>query len=181
MIYAIARLNILGMLPILIEKTERSDTANLQSSIPAARVGYCNLLPRQLGLDDVLQLGINIFRQRWRRIFLGPELVEFVPAFDRLKLIRGWAGLYAVNTLDQNPILGERPMVKGLFLANGFARHGLQQAPAVGRYLSGVDYRSKTFDGSIHIQARPDSERQADQRRWLRDRVKARYEIEMKC
>ena len=67
------------------------------------------------------------------------------------------------------------------FLANGFSRHGLQQAPSVGRYLSEVDYRSKTFDGSIHIQARPDSERQPDQRRWLRDRVKARYEIEMKC
>jgi len=33
MIYAAARLNILGMLSILIEKTERSDTTNLQSSI----------------------------------------------------------------------------------------------------------------------------------------------------
>jgi hypothetical protein len=33
MIYAIAGLNILGMLPILIEKTERGDTTNLQSSI----------------------------------------------------------------------------------------------------------------------------------------------------
>jgi len=33
MIYAIAGLNILGMLSILIEKTERSDTTNLQYSI----------------------------------------------------------------------------------------------------------------------------------------------------
>ncbi|NNL77433.1 MAG: FAD-binding oxidoreductase, partial [Desulfobacterales bacterium] len=45
-------------------------------------------------------------------------------------------GLYAVNTLDGNAILGEWPEVKGLFLANGFSGHGLQQAPAVGRYLS---------------------------------------------
>jgi len=67
---------------------------------------------------------------------LWPELAEFVPAFDRLKLIRGWAGLYAVNTLDGNAILGEWPEMKGLFLANGFSGHGLQQAPAVGRYLS---------------------------------------------
>jgi glycine/D-amino acid oxidase-like deaminating enzyme len=67
---------------------------------------------------------------------LWPELAEFVPAFDRLKLIRGWAGLYAVNTLDQNAILGEWPLIKGLYLANGFSGHGLQQAPAVGRYLS---------------------------------------------
>jgi glycine/D-amino acid oxidase-like deaminating enzyme len=67
---------------------------------------------------------------------LWPELAEFVPPFDRLKLKRGWAGLYAVNTMDGNAILGEWPELKGLFLANGFSGHGLQQAPAVGRYLS---------------------------------------------
>ena len=55
---------------------------------------------------------------------------------DTLKLIRGWAGLYAVNTLDSNAILGNWPEIRGLYLANGFSGHGLQQAPAVGRYLS---------------------------------------------
>lgn len=64
------------------------------------------------------------------------ELAEFVPAFERLKLVRGWAGLYAVNTLDGNAILGEWPELKGFYLANGFSGHGLQQGPAVGRYLS---------------------------------------------
>jgi glycine/D-amino acid oxidase-like deaminating enzyme len=67
---------------------------------------------------------------------LWPELAEFVPAFDRLKLVRGWAGLYAVNTMDGNAILGQWPELKGLYLANGFSGHGLQQGPAVGRYLS---------------------------------------------
>ena len=46
---------------------------------------------------------------------LWPELAEFVPAFDRLKLVRGWAGLYAVNTLDGNAILGEWPELSGFF------------------------------------------------------------------
>jgi glycine/D-amino acid oxidase-like deaminating enzyme len=67
---------------------------------------------------------------------LWPELAEFVPAFDRLKLVRGWAGLYAVNTLDGNAILGPWPELDGFYLANGFSGHGLQQAPAVGRYVS---------------------------------------------
>lgn len=67
---------------------------------------------------------------------LWPELAEFVPAFDTLKLMRGWAGLYAVNTLDGNAIVGEWPELKGFYLANGFSGHGLQQAPAVGRYIS---------------------------------------------
>lgn len=53
-----------------------------------------------------------------------------------MKLVRGWAGLYAMNTLDQNAILGEWPELDGLFLANGFSGHGLQQAPAVGRYIA---------------------------------------------
>jgi FAD-dependent oxidoreductase domain-containing protein 1 len=67
---------------------------------------------------------------------LWPELVDFVPAFDRLKIVRGWSGLYAVNTFDGNAILGEWPELKGFYLANGFSGHGFQQAHAVGRYLS---------------------------------------------
>lgn len=64
------------------------------------------------------------------------ELAAFIPAFDTLKLVRGWAGLYAVNTFDGNAILGEWPELKGFYLANGFSGHGLQQGPAVGRYIS---------------------------------------------
>lgn len=67
---------------------------------------------------------------------LWPELATFVPVFDTLKLVRGWAGLYAVNTLDGNAILGEWPETKGLYFANGFSGHGLQQGPAVGRYIA---------------------------------------------
>ena len=67
---------------------------------------------------------------------LWPELAEFMPVFDTLKVVRGWAGLYAVNSLDSNAILGEWPELHGFYLANGFSGHGLQQAPAVGRYIS---------------------------------------------
>ena len=55
---------------------------------------------------------------------------------DRLRIERGWAGLYEVNTLDGNAILGEWPELKGLYLANGFSGHGFQQCHAVGRHLS---------------------------------------------
>ncbi|MCK6630711.1 MAG: FAD-binding oxidoreductase, partial [Anaerolineae bacterium] len=67
---------------------------------------------------------------------LWPELVEFIPAFDRLKVVRGWTGLYEVNTFDGNAILGEWPELSGFFLANGFSGHGFQQCHAVGRYLA---------------------------------------------
>ena len=85
--------------------------------------------------EDPIEYKFSWDDKRFMEI-LWPELAEYVPAFDRLKLIRGWAGLYAVNTLDGNAILGEWPEISGLFLANGFSGHGLQQAPAVGRYLA---------------------------------------------
>ena len=75
--------------------------------------------------------------------FMWPELVEYVPAFDRLKIQSGWSGLYAVNRFDGNAILGEWPELKGFYLANGFSGHGFQQCHAVGRYVAdlirGVD------------------------------------------
>jgi FAD-dependent oxidoreductase domain-containing protein 1 len=67
---------------------------------------------------------------------MWPELVEVVPAFDRLKILSGWSGLYAVNRFDGNAILGESPGLEGFILANGFSGHGFQQCHAIGRYLS---------------------------------------------
>jgi FAD-dependent oxidoreductase domain-containing protein 1 len=99
-----------------------------------SETGGLILLGKSLDEDPV---GFNFSWDDKRFIeLLWPELAEFVPAFDRLKLVRGWAGLYAVNTLDGNAILGQWPELKGFYLANGFSGHGLQQGPAVGRYLS---------------------------------------------
>lgn len=81
---------------------------------------------------------------------LWPELVDYVPAFDRLKVVNGWAGLYDVNRFDGNVILGEWPELAGFLLVNGFSGHGFQQCHAIGRYLAeiirGVDV---TLDLSI--------------------------------
>ena len=85
--------------------------------------------------EDPIGLDFKWDEQRFINL-LWPELAEFVPKFDRLKVVRGWAGLYAVNTLDGNAILGQWPELKGYYMANGFSGHGLQQGPAVGRYLS---------------------------------------------
>jgi FAD-dependent oxidoreductase domain-containing protein 1 len=67
---------------------------------------------------------------------IWPELASSLPAFDRLEVIRSWAGLYAQNRLDANAIIGEWPGIKGLFQATGFSGHGFQQCHAVGRHLA---------------------------------------------
>jgi FAD-dependent oxidoreductase domain-containing protein 1 len=67
---------------------------------------------------------------------IWPELAQVVPDFQTLKIVRGWAGLYEVNLFDHNAIIGPWPELKGLYLINGFSGHGVQQAPAAGRYLA---------------------------------------------
>ncbi len=87
------------------------------------------------GEPDPDTLDLTFDRDRFES-FLWPTLANRVPAFDAIRLLDGWAGTYAVNTLDHNAILGPHPALSNFLLANGFSGHGLQQAPAVGRGLA---------------------------------------------
>ncbi len=103
-------------------------------SLPTDYVGYDDFNWERKNFVDVI----------W------PELVKYIPFFDRLKVTRGWAGLYEVNTLDGNAILGEWPGLNGFFLANGFSGHGFQQCHGVGRYIAELILeKTPTLDLSI--------------------------------
>ncbi len=67
---------------------------------------------------------------------IWPILAYRLPVFNELKLIRGWAGLYEVNSWDYNALIGKHPQLTGFYMAVGFSGHGLQQAPAVGRAMA---------------------------------------------
>lgn len=85
--------------------------------------------------DDPISFDFSLDREKFMDV-VWPELVEYVPAFDRLKVVGGWAGLYDVNRFDGNVVLGEWPTLKGFVLVNGFSGHGFQQSHAIGRYLA---------------------------------------------
>lgn len=89
------------------------------------------------GYGEDVEPGI---RFDWSRDFfteqLWPTLAERVANFEQAKVLRGWAGIYSHNTIDQNAIIGNHPELPGYYVAAGFSGHGMQQAPAVGKGLS---------------------------------------------
>jgi glycine/D-amino acid oxidase-like deaminating enzyme len=73
-----------------------------------------------------------------------PACAARIPAFEKLKLKREWAGLYDECELDGNMILGNWPgTLDNFYVACGFSGHGLMHAPAVGRALAELIARGR--------------------------------------
>jgi glycine/D-amino acid oxidase-like deaminating enzyme len=78
----------------------------------------------------------EVYYDKFEEVF-WPALAHRVPAFEALKLQRGWSGHYAYNWMDGNTIIGK--WIGGLdnfYVATGFTGAGLQKGPAIGRAMS---------------------------------------------
>jgi glycine oxidase len=60
---------------------------------------------------------------------------QMLPAIDAMPFRRSWAGLRP-QTFDRNPLIGEHPEMKGLFIAAGHQRNGILLAPATGKMIA---------------------------------------------
>jgi FAD-dependent oxidoreductase domain-containing protein 1 len=66
-----------------------------------------------------------------------PSVAHRFPAFEAAKCHRTWSGLYEVNELDGNPVIGAwNKRLPNLYTASGFSGHGMMHAPAAGRAIA---------------------------------------------
>lgn len=99
-------------------------------------------------MDEAPGVNFDVDYDYFERV-VWPHLANRVPAFESLKVKRGWAGLYDQNRFDGNLIIGPwEGEVDNFHVACGFSGHGLQQSPAVGLAMSELllDGAFRTFD-----------------------------------
>lgn len=66
-----------------------------------------------------------------------PAVAHRFPAFEAAKCHRTWSGLYEVNELDGNPVIGAwNSRLPNLYTVAGFSGHGMMHAPAAARGIA---------------------------------------------
>ncbi|MEF8874655.1 MAG: FAD-binding oxidoreductase [Candidatus Thermoplasmatota archaeon] len=74
--------------------------------------------------------GVNQKGSLWFMKKFSNTLLDFIPKFSSVNMIRQWAGLYD-TTPDAQPILGSVPEVERFYQVNGFSGHGFMVSPMV--------------------------------------------------
>ena len=100
---------------------------------PEGHLYICGTAPPTENADDDFGLAIDhaLFDD-----IIWPALAHRVPGFERLRLLRAWAGLYEHNAFDHSSIIGRHPDVPNMVLACGFSGHGMMHSPAAGKATS---------------------------------------------
>ena len=76
------------------------------------------------------EAGLNQKSSLWFMKKFSDTLLDFIPRFSGVNMIRQWAGFYDV-TPDAQPILGSVPEVERFYQINGFSGHGFMVSPMV--------------------------------------------------
>jgi sarcosine oxidase subunit beta len=78
---------------------------------------------------------------------IAGKLVRLAPRLAGLKVLRQWAGLYAV-TPDRQPVIDRLGGYPNFLIAAGFSGHGFMLSPVSGRLLAEmiVEGRARTVD-----------------------------------
>ncbi len=87
--------------------------------------------------------GYNLSSSLDFAVRMANAIIEFMPQFKNVNLVRQWAGFYDV-TPDAKPILGEVDGVQGFIQANGYSGHGFMLAPIVTQLMAELIVNGQT-------------------------------------
>ena len=73
------------------------------------------------------------------------HLLELFPFLANVRMLRQWAGLCDM-TPDYSPIIGEDPLVKGLFMTVGWGTYGFKASPICGKMMAQIIATGQTPD-----------------------------------
>ncbi|HDM90372.1 MAG TPA: FAD-binding oxidoreductase [candidate division WOR-3 bacterium] len=78
------------------------------------------------------------------------KVTEVMPILDQVRVLRQWAGLYAM-TPDAQPIIGGVEEVEGYYQAVGFSGHGFMVGPKTSELLAELILTGKTSLSLEHL------------------------------
>ena len=96
---------------------------------PEGHLYICGTTPPNESAPDDFSLNVDhgLFED-----IIWPALAHRIPGFERLRLLRAWAGLYEYNIFDHSGIIGRHPEVSNMVRAGGVSGHGMMHSPAAG-------------------------------------------------
>jgi sarcosine oxidase subunit beta len=89
---------------------------------------------------------------------IAAKMLHLAPRLAKLKVLRQWAGLYAV-TPDHQPVIDRLGAYRNFLIAAGFSGHGFMLSPVSGRLLAEMitEGRARTVDVAPFALSRFDS------------------------
>lgn len=100
---------------------------------PEGQLYICSTTPRfdNDPEDYELEVDYGLFDD-----VIWPTLARRFPAFERLRMLRAWAGNYDYNLFDHSAVIGHVPQLSNFIMANGFSGHGMMHSAATGLGVS---------------------------------------------
>ena len=93
-------------------------------------IGYADEFPRAFRLEEHPKPEADFYRHG-----LHPVVAKYLPQFEDAQSSGGFAGLYEINTLDEQPVIfGEH----GVVVVGGGSGSGIMKADAIGRLAAAV-------------------------------------------
>ena len=119
--------------------TEPVDPIQSPMVMSFARRFYCQQTPHGsflMGMGDASERHDYDTGHSWQFLEeIARVACDILPALMNVRLVRQWSGLYEM-TPDSQPVLGDVPGVRGLYIAAGYSGHGFMLGPVTGTLMT---------------------------------------------